>query len=229
MDLSGVYSISGRPVSPLWVVIGEHSYYARTLLAGSWLATEKVVIGKYCSIGDMVTLMTGGNRRTDVAANYPVFALAPLVRRPGGRSASAGLTTAVAGPVARMCASLPLFFPGPHYRTTRDTTLGNDVWVGFGATITGGARVNDGAVVASRSVVFSDVPAFAIVAGNPARILRYRFSPDIVARLLRIRWWDWPDEQVRENVDWFGKPIADFVDRFDPEGGRRGERPDSAA
>ena len=69
-DLSGVFSISGRPVSPDWVILGEHSYYAHHLGVGSWLPGEKIVIGDYCSIGDQVVLMTGGNRHTDRAANF---------------------------------------------------------------------------------------------------------------------------------------------------------------
>jgi acetyltransferase-like isoleucine patch superfamily enzyme len=229
LDLSGVHSVSGRPVSSQWVVIGDHSYYARTLLVGSWLASEKVVIGKYCSIGDMVTIITGGNRRTDVAATYPMFIFAQSPRLPAKRNIPAGLKQAPARTLARLCESLPLFFAGPSYRTTRDTTIGNDVWVGYGATISGGARVCDGAVVASGSVVFSDVPPYAIVAGNPARVLRHRFSPAIVTSLLRIGWWDWPDERVREHVQWFYKPIGEFVDRFDPGGGGPGGRSDCAA
>ena len=89
--------------------------------------------------------------------------------------------------------------------------------------ITGGAVVGDGAVVASGAVVSSDVPPYAIVAGNPAlRDFRYRFSRSVVARMLRIRWWDWTVDYIRRHKEWFYRPIADFVDRFDPEGGERG-------
>lgn len=80
------------------------------------------------------------------------------------------------------------------YRT-KHTRIGNDVWIGYHATIVGGAAVGDGAVIASHSVVFSDVPAFAVVAGNPATIVRYRFSRSIAERLLRIAWWDYLDDE----------------------------------
>ena len=83
----------------------------------------------------------------------------------------------------------------------------------------GGVSIGDGAVVASGSVVVSDVPAFAIVAGNPATLIRYRFSDEIVKRLLRIAWWDWPDADTWGNIEWFYRPIHEFVAHFDPDGG----------
>jgi virginiamycin A acetyltransferase len=101
------------------------------------------------------------------------------------------------------------------YKTTQTTTIGNDVWVGYGAMILGGAQIGDGAVIAAGAVVLSDVPAFAVAAGNPARVVRYRFSENAVARLLRIAWWNWPDEKVVANRDWFYKPISEFLEQFD--------------
>jgi acetyltransferase-like isoleucine patch superfamily enzyme len=113
------------------------------------------------------------------------------------------------------------FDPYRTYRGTRNTTIGNDVWIGARSLIMGGVSIGDGAVVASGSVVVSDVPAFAIVAGNPATLIRYRFSDEIVKRLLRIAWWDWPDADTWGNVEWFYRPIQEFVDHFDPDGGDR--------
>ncbi|HEV3036381.1 MAG TPA: CatB-related O-acetyltransferase [Candidatus Angelobacter sp.] len=104
------------------------------------------------------------------------------------------------------------------YRTTPTTTIGNDVWVGYGSMITKGAKVGDGAIIASGSVVFSDVPPFSVVAGNPSQIIRYRFSKPVIERLLRIAWWHWPDQKVFANVDWFYRPIQEFIDHFDPPG-----------
>jgi acetyltransferase-like isoleucine patch superfamily enzyme len=109
------------------------------------------------------------------------------------------------------------------YLGTSNTTIGNDVWIGYGAMILGGAQVGDGAVIAAGSVVFSDIPPYAIAAGNPAQILRFRFSKKMIARLLRIAWWDWPDARILGNIEWFYRPIGDFVDRFDPQGETHGE------
>ena len=111
------------------------------------------------------------------------------------------------------------FFGAPNptrsSRTTRDTVVGSDVWVGDGVVIGGGVQVGHGAVLATGSVIFSDVPPYAIVAGNPAKVLRYRFSNPTVAALLRIAWWDWPEEELRRNVEWFFRPVAEFAAHFD--------------
>jgi len=103
------------------------------------------------------------------------------------------------------------------YTTTSDTRIGNDVWIGMGAVILGGANVGDGAVIASGAVVFHDVPPFAIAAGNPARAIRYRFSKPVIERLQRIAWWNWPMSRVVDNQLWFGRPVHEFIDHFDPQ------------
>jgi acyl-[acyl carrier protein]--UDP-N-acetylglucosamine O-acyltransferase len=125
------------------------------------------------------------------------------------------LTQAVIPALQQMTAFLRWRALTRTYRSSRNTTIGNDVWIGFRSTVLGGALIGDGAVVAAGSVVFSDVPPFAVVAGNPAQVLRYRFSRKFIERMQRIAWWKWPDEQVRENLEWFYKPIAEFVERFD--------------
>lgn len=81
-----------------------------------------------------------------------------------------------------------------------DVMIGNDVWIGYGATILSGVTIGDGAVVAARAVVTRDVEPYAIVAGNPARVVRKRFDDDTIRALLQIRWWDWPVHRIQENV-----------------------------
>lgn len=82
-----------------------------------------------------------------------------------------------------------------------DTVIGPDVWVGHEALILPGTRIGAGAIIGARAVVCGDVPPYAVVAGNPARILRHRFPPEIVERLLALAWWDWPAEQIGRNLD----------------------------
>lgn len=77
-----------------------------------------------------------------------------------------------------------------------DTIVGNDVWIGAEATILPGVTIGDGAIVAARAVVAADVPPYAVVAGNPARVVRHRFDEETVARLLAVAWWDWPIEKI---------------------------------
>jgi acetyltransferase-like isoleucine patch superfamily enzyme len=79
-----------------------------------------------------------------------------------------------------------------------DVAIGNDVWVGYGAIILSGITIGDGAVIGAGSVVSHDVPAYAIAAGNPARIIKYRFEASLIEFLLRIRWWDWPIKRIEE-------------------------------
>ncbi len=78
--------------------------------------------------------------------------------------------------------------------------IGNDVWVAGNVSILTGVKVGDGAIIGCNSVVTKDVPPYAFVAGNPARIKSYRFSPEIIKKLLEIKWWDWDDEKIRFEV-----------------------------
>jgi len=78
-------------------------------------------------------------------------------------------------------------------------TIGNDVWIAAGAVITRGVTIGDGAVIAANSVVTKDVPPYAIVAGSPAKIIKYRFTPDIIELLTQLRWWLWPVEKIKQH------------------------------
>tara|TARA_Y100001951_G_scaffold103761_1_gene113389 strand:+ start:421 stop:804 length:384 start_codon:yes stop_codon:yes gene_type:complete len=86
------------------------------------------------------------------------------------------------------------------------TRIGNDVWLGHSARVRSGVEIGHGAVVAMGSVVTRDVPPYAIVGGNPARVLRWRFSEEIIDRLLASKWWDLSDEELRESAVLFDDP-----------------------
>jgi carbonic anhydrase/acetyltransferase-like protein (isoleucine patch superfamily) len=77
-----------------------------------------------------------------------------------------------------------------------DVQIGADVWVGSGATILSGVRIGHGAIIGARAVVTRDVPDYAIVGGNPAKVIRLRFEPDLIAALVETAWWELPREQV---------------------------------
>src|SRR6202035_4147784 len=97
-----------------------------------------------------------------------------------------------------------------------DVKIGNDAYIGRGAMVLSGVTIGDGAVVGARAVVTRDVRPYAVVVGNPAREVRRRFSDEVVEALLRIRWWDWPDEVVAERVhELNGLSVEDFVSRYD--------------
>ena len=131
---------------------------------------EKLVIGRFCQIASGVQFITASaNHRYDGISTFP-FA----VFDPGD------------DPMARP--SMP--DPG------RDTIIGNDVWIGTGAVILPGAKIGSGVIIGAGSVVRGRVPDFAIVAGNPATVVRKRFSEADIARLIDIAWWDWPIETI---------------------------------
>ena len=130
----------------------------------------RLTIGRYGSIADGVEILLGGNHRTDWATTYPFPEL------PGLWPEAAGIA-------------------GSH--TTRgDVLIGHDVWLGSQAMILSGVTIGTGAVVAARAVVTRDVPPYAIVGGNPAKVLRMRFEEAEVATLLGSRWWELPRSKV---------------------------------
>jgi len=143
---------------------------------------RSLTIGKYCSISAGVVIFLGGDHRIDWLSTYPF----PL------------LWTAAKS------------IPG-HPSTKGDVIIGNDVWIGYGATILSGVKIGDGAVIGTGSVVSKDVPPYAIVAGNPAQVIRHRFDAETVQELLRIKWWNWPEEKVKENIDLI---CSDSIDAF---------------
>lgn len=78
----------------------------------------------------------------------------------------------------------------------RDTRIGHDVWLGYGAIICPGVRIGNGAIIGAGSVVRTDVPDYAIVAGNPAQVVKMRLSPEEIDRMNSLAWWDWPPDQI---------------------------------
>ena len=104
----------------------------------------------------------------------------------------------------------PLFFEEWELEKTRvseawdnkgDIVIGNDVWIGYEAVILAGVTIGDGAVIGARAVVTKDVAPYTVVGGVPARPIKKRFSDGTIQRLLELRWWDWPKERIRENLE----------------------------
>ncbi len=164
------------------VEVGAYSYYDDPAGPSAFLDNilyhfaflgDRLVIGRFCAIAAGTRfLMNGGNHRLDAPSTYP-FAIF------GGAWATA---------------------PVDKFPNRGDTVVGNDVWLGYDSTILPGVTIGDGAVVAAKSVVSADVPPYAIVAGNPARVVRTRFSEADIARLLAIAWWDWDAARITEHL-----------------------------
>lgn len=109
-------------------------------------------------------------------------------------------------------------FAENHSRTIKPVTIGNDVWIGTNVVLLPGITVHDGAIVGAGAVVTKDVPAYAVVGGVPARIIKFRYSEEMIASFLRIKWWEWPLSKIEENIELFYDP-AHFCKVFDRQCG----------
>ncbi|MFF3605940.1 CatB-related O-acetyltransferase [Streptomyces sp. NPDC002463] len=168
--------------SPL-IEVGEFSYYDDPEDATAFetrnvlhhYGPERLVIGRFCALGTGVRfLMNGANHRMDGPSTFPFPTMG------GSWAEHFDLLT-----------GLP---------NRGDTVVGNDVWFGHHVTVLPGVRIGHGAIVAAGSVVTKDVPDYGIVAGNPAGLVRTRYSDADIARLLALAWWDWPVEHITEHV-----------------------------
>lgn len=149
--------------------------------------TGHVRIGSFCSLADDVVMTIGGNHSLDWPSTFPFRA-----RR-----------------------KLDGAFSDGHPVAQADIDIGSDVWIGRGARILAGVRIGHGAVVGAYAVVAKDVRPYAIVIGNPAREIRRRFSDDQVDALLKIAWWEWPDEKIDCNIRYLNHPdVGTFIRRF---------------
>ncbi len=135
---------------------------------------DKLIIGKFCQIASGVTFnMNGANYLLDGISTFP-FA----IFGEDWKDAMAGKT----------------------YPTKGDTIIGNDVWIGYDATIMPGVKIGDGAIIGSKSIVIKDVEPYSIFGGNPAKLIRKRFSDSKIAELLDLKWWNWTVEEITANL-----------------------------
>lgn len=94
----------------------------------------------------------------------------------------------------------------------REVIIGNDVWIGANCIIFEGVKIGDGAVIAAGSIIRHDVPPYAVVV-SVDKIIKYRFSKDVIDKLLKIQWWNWPDDKIKENLNLLYNPEK-FVEKF---------------
>jgi virginiamycin A acetyltransferase len=157
------------------IQIGDFTYYDHPERATEFetdavlyaFGPERLVIGRYCAIAAGVRFLMGGANHADLGPSTFPFGIF------GGDWAD----------------TMDLVMSAP---SRGDTIVGNDVWLGYEALVLPGVTIGDGAIVAAASVVAADVPPYAIVAGNPARVVRRRYEDADVERLLAAAWWDWP-------------------------------------
>ena len=153
---------------------GKYSYHAGfTIMSWPSDGQKYLHVGNYCSIANGLTVILGGNHMINWVTTYPF----------GDRFKH--IFSARSG--------------NPSY-SNGDIRIGNDVWIGTNVTLMSGITIGDGAVIAANTHVVKDVPPYAIIGGNPARIIKYRFTPELINALLKIQWWNWPEEKINANI-----------------------------
>lgn len=95
--------------------------------------------------------------------------------------------------------------------------IGNDVWIGRGATIMGGVKIGSGAIIGANATVSKDIPPYAIVAGNPAKIIKYRFDEETIKKFMAVKWWNWSIEKILENAPLMDNPEKFLEKHYTPE------------
>lgn len=147
-------------------------------------------IGSFCSIARGVTIWLGGNHHTEWVST------APLNNIFGYDNGKDRLQYEQIG-------------------TDGGVTIGNDVWICSEAVILSGVTIGDGAVIGTRAVVSSDIPPYCVSVGSPARVAKKRFSDSQIQKLLEIRWWELPDEVIKDNIPLILSPnIDEFINKF---------------
>lgn len=172
---------------------------ALTFGAGSYLAgatypsltyRNHILIGKFCALAHNLNFNMGWNHNYKNVTSYPFDA--PQFEQ---------LKIYTEGN------KLPIWKKkAPQHR---QIIIGNDVWIGADATIMGGAIIGNGAVIGANAVVAKNIPPYAIAVGNPARVIKYRFEPEIIEKLQQIKWWNWNLEKIRRNI-----PLMENIEKF---------------
>ena len=166
------------------IIVGDYSYYddsedgpesfEKHVTHHYDFIGDKLIIGRFCSIAKGVEfVMNGANHMLDCLTAYPFEIIDEFqgLSRPFAMRGNRG-----------------------------DTVVGNDVWIGQNATILPGVKIGDGAIVGANAVVSKDVPPYSVVAGNPAKVKKYRFDEDTVDLLLQLKWWDRPIEEIKKMI-----------------------------
>lgn len=165
------------------IIVGDYTYYddfedvynfEKNVKYHFDFIGDKLIIGKFCMIASDVTfIMNGANHLSESISSYP-FAIF-------GKDWSNAME-------------------GKNYPVKGDTIIGNDVWIGYKASVMPGIQIGDGAIIAANSVVTKNVAPYSIVGGNPATEIRKRFSEEQIEQLLELKWWDWDIEKITQNL-----------------------------
>jgi acetyltransferase-like isoleucine patch superfamily enzyme len=151
--------------------IGDYTYGSPEIIS-FWRNDGKLKIGKFCSIATGVKILLGGNHFTEYVSTYPFSRGFPEWEE-----------------TSKM----------DHVKSKGDVIIENDVWIGIDSIILSGSKICNGAVVAAGSIVAGTVHPYSIYGGNPAKMIKKRFSDENIESLLKIQWWNWPIQKIKEN------------------------------
>jgi acetyltransferase-like isoleucine patch superfamily enzyme len=164
------------------------TYYDRNVNIISWSDQYHIHLGKYNSIGRDCDFFLHANHRPDWIST----------------------SSQLWGPVTPEIADLHMSMGHPSCKG--NIVIENDVWIGAKSTVMSGVTIHNGAVIAAGSTVAKDVPPYAIIAGNPGKIVRFRFTEDQISDLLSIAWWNWEETRIKEEaMTLWSKDIDDFI------------------
>lgn len=176
--------------------IGSRSFFSGTLGYGSYMRINNSIygeVGRYCSIGNNVRVVKGNHPTSSFVSTHPAFFSKKL---------QAGFTYVDS-------TLFPEFIYSDEVKKTI-VCIGHDVWIGDNALIMQGISIGNGAIIAAGAVVTKDVPPYAIVAGVPARVIRYRFNEEQRKKLDQICWWNRPESWIKQNAQRF-RNIEEFI------------------
>ena len=169
--------------------IGKYTYGVHNINVKSWGEGFNVNIGSFCSIADDITIFVGGNHNTNWISTYPFGHIHKNI--------------------------FNKFNGEGHPSSKGNVNIGNDVWIGSSVTIMSGVNIGDGAVIAANSHVVKNVEPYSIYGGNPAKLIKYRFSEEQIKKILDIKWWEWNDEKINDNAELLcSENIQDFIDKY---------------
>lgn len=177
------YAVQKRLERSGRVTIGAHTY-GNPIINTYVYDDTKLTIGKYCALSETALIMLGGQHPVDTVSQYPF----------------------------RINWKLPGAGKDGNPTPSADTVIGNDVIINQRTFIRSGVTIGDGAVIGSNANVTKDVPPYAIMGGNPARVIRYRATPEQIEALLQIKWWDWSEADIMDALDLLtGNDIDAFI------------------
>ena len=167
------------------------TYYDRNINIITWSDDYKIIVGKYCSIGRDCNFFLHTDHRVDWITT----------------------TSQLLGPVTPEINTMLL--EKGHPTSKGDIIIENDVWIGAKSTIMSGVRIGNGSIIGATSTVTRNVPPYAIVAGNPAKLIKYRFPALEIESLLEIAWWNWSEEKIKDecNLLWSSN-INEFIKKY---------------